>query len=683
MVPDRLRMVVRMFLVAVSPFCGINRNRSRPSWPDRRFAFPPPCVMTKEELNRKKMTMDRVIDAIADSLALGTPSDPPAYTLILGAGASFGAVPTAKQMLGLPDAKTKEVHPQCIPLWRAKRDSAVQLNAAGKAPLDIVKEFWASFTEKNPAFKDLKFDDDGLPAGDSEAVAAAYKAVFDTQCVGGLGTPKLHCDYLRATTLPTKGESTHLNATHFYLASLLALQNRDGDKGVKGERLYKGSRPFARTLFTTNFDPLLQTSLQLFQILYYMTDRPEVLAADGLQTDDHPAIHLFYAHGSVHRPHMANTDAQIAELKKKNADSLSGYLGNHGVIVLGYSGWDDCLLAALTQCHSFSNNLYWLARGEDSLGDAVKTFLSGHSNAYWADIDDGGAFMARLHGRLCPGAPNTELLYNPIHLLLQQLRCISLTGIQSGGEAPLSSSVSLGMEKKATRAPSGLDSPRDVDDVRTKVVQFLEAAQKTLLDASVPPAPWVELEHQADLCYANQDYKGAVDAYDKLLKLPGDLPVENRARALFRRGYVQSSLKKWDSAIEDYTEAIKLPNAPKERVARALYNRGLAYGVLGKSKEEIADYTAVIKMNGAPAEEKADAYFNRGVEHSNNGRYEKAKTDFAAILKLQGAPKTTVASAKRHLQEQSLAEAKKPRRILKQKPLTSNRVMKRKPMRRK
>jgi len=52
---------------------------------------------------------------IEQVLRRGRWHDPPAYTLILGAGASFGAVPTVKQMFGLQENGT--IHPQCIPAW--------------------------------------------------------------------------------------------------------------------------------------------------------------------------------------------------------------------------------------------------------------------------------------------------------------------------------------------------------------------------------------------------------------------------------------------------------------------------------------------------------------------------------------------------------------------------------------
>jgi hypothetical protein len=247
---------------------------------------------------------------------------------------------------------------------------------------------------------------------------------------------------------------------------------------------------------------LLQTSLQLFQLLYYMTDRPETLAADALQTDAHSAVHLFYAHGSVHRRYLANTEEQIEELKQ-NARALASYLCCHGVIVLGYSGWDDCLLEALNQTRTFSNNLYWLARGESSISEGVAGFLNSHANAYWVEIDDGGSFMAELHSRLCPGAPNTEMLYNPIHALLRQLGSVNLFGIQGGGKkqeqatdkaaavtSPQDVAATLRKpEKDAGKSVSASDAPQDVETIRLQVMARLADALQTVHRAFADRAP--------------------------------------------------------------------------------------------------------------------------------------------------------------------------------------------------
>lgn len=589
------------------------------------------------EIDKKKMSRETMLAKVEDVLKRGGEKDPPAYTLVLGAGASFGVVPTAKEMLGLPDTRKKTIHNKGIPLWLAGQGNPHAKFDSEPDRLECSREFWKKFradNADNQKCNGIEYDPEGFPKMTS--IAAAYQAVFDTACVGGLDTPERHRNYMRAVTMSAAPGSTQLNATHFYLASLLSLQKRAGELGSDKKLLYTGRREFARTIFTTNFDPLLQTSLQLFQLLYYMTDRPEYLSADALQTDSHPAMHLFYAHGSVHRPYMANTEEQITLLKKQNARDLAAYLGNHGVIVLGYSGWDDCLLEALNQTKIFSNNLYWLARGAQSISDKVAEFLANHSNAYWVEIDDGGNFMAELHTRLCPGAPNTEMLYNPIRPLLCQLGCVSLSGVQSGGDKK---------ENDSEKEISVSDSPRDVEAIRLQVIARLEDAQKLFTEMAKAETNWEELERQASLSYSNHDWDAALSVYDRLLDQTPDLPVEYQARALVNRAYCHSEKGDIDKAIADYTAVIELVGAPVDQVAHARINRGVAYKRQGDMDKAITDYTAVIELAGAPVDQVAKAIFNRGVRYDEKGLSDEAIADYTAVIELSGAPVDLITKA--------------------------------------
>ena len=303
--------------------------------------------------------VDRVkmFSHIEQVLRRGRWHDPPAYTLVLGAGASFGAVPTVRQMFGLQENGT--IHPQCIPAW------VYQLDYRRTLPSEelpgCVLNFWRAFAIANPKLLNGKAFPDDVALGAAmkslfpcaKSIAEGYQLLFDQRATGGLNSPSSARDYLRYVTFPVDGR-IKLNSTHFFLASLLALQNRAHVPETSSASPYVGKRPFARTIFTTNFDPLLQVSFQLFQLLYYMTDRPDLLAADAVNTDDNPALHIFYAHGSVHRPFLANSEIEITHLKDRNARSLTGYFARHGVIVLGYSGWDDCLLKALDETTNFS-----------------------------------------------------------------------------------------------------------------------------------------------------------------------------------------------------------------------------------------------------------------------------------------------------------------------------------------
>ncbi|WP_038164671.1 tetratricopeptide repeat protein [Verrucomicrobium sp. BvORR106] len=590
------------------------------------------------ELDKKWMSRETMIHQIMQTLYLGTPSDLPAYTLILGSGASHGSVPTAREMLGVTENGT--IHEKSIPAYLHTRKGNAW-PADLKAQEDLVTQFWKDYpahVEEAQPFRDwLLNHSSGKAPSTPQHVAAAYKALFEPSQAGGLNSPAEARRYLRAITLGEDGR-VRLNGTHFFLASLLALQSTPSNINPH----YGNRRPFARTLFTTNFDPLLQVSLQLFQVLYYMTDRPELLPPDALATDDHPAVHLFYAHGSVHRPFLANADGEIGHLKDRNAQNLSAYLSQHGVIVLGYSGWDDCLLEALNQCTSFSHNLYWLCRGESSLTGPVKDFLLSHPNAYCVDIKDGSEFMSQLHGSLCPGVRYTELLNNPIPFLQRRLEQVDLQGIAAPESSPPDQPPSAATSPASPTM--GQSTPPDAlppEERRTLVVELLAEAS-THFEAALKEGKTLPgLKLRADQAYDNDDWPAVVDLYTKLLDR-SSTPTE-RAQARLQRAYAHGQQGDFTKEIEDYTQLIAPKDAPTDQVAIALFNRGNTHRKQGDIAKAIEDYTQLIALKDAPIHQVANALCNRGVTHGQQGDITKEIEDYTQLIALKYVPVDLVA----------------------------------------
>lgn len=558
--------------------------------------------------------------------AVGYEGDPPAYTLILGAGASCGVIPTASELVGLADSDGR-IHEKCIPLWLHWRNNDERNPGSS---MEIVQKFWTDFV-KQYAAEDAQHKPIILHNGFPErgSVPVAYEALFNPKGTGGINTPGAAQRFFQEICITNP---IRLNATHFYLASLLSLQGRPG-KGIGEKLLYEGKRPFARTIFTTNFDPLLQISLQIFQLLYYMTDRPD-LPADALQTDQYPGIHLVYAHGSVHRSFsLVNTDEQRQRLKDANASVLASYFATHGVIVLGYSGWDDCLLNALNRVTTFKANLFWLARSETNLSQPVKQFLESHLNAFWVPIEDGGKVMADLHALLCPGMPNTELLYNPTRLLIKQLESVSLEGIPAAEEEPLNSRTPISQ----MAVPAASSIPKETEAIREKVLATLADVERLFIEPGVITSVLGGLARHADLSYSNQDWMAARAAYDSLRQEVG-LKPETRVEAIFRRAYCDRKLRQTERAITGFTEIITMNDALAEQKASALLNRGGSYAEKGDLENAITDFSELVAMTEVQPEIKAIAWFTRGICYWEQGRLDSVIGDFSEVIMMDNAP---------------------------------------------
>ncbi len=94
---------------------------------------------------------------------------------------------------------------------------------------------------------------------------------------------------------------------------------------------------------------------------------------------------------------------------------------------------------------------------------------------------------------------------------------------------------------------------------------------------------------------------------------------------------------RYDEAIEEYTEAIRLD----PQYALAYHNRGFAYDDLGQLERAIQDYDEAIRLNP----QWAEAYNNRGWTYEEMGQYELAIEDYTEAIRLN--PQYALAYANR------------------------------------
>src|SRR6202451_3330434 len=325
----------------------------------------------------------------------------------------------------------------------------------------IARNFWEQFVKRN-ANRGLSLPlntDNGLPNDNS----AGYRAAFDPRYWGALGEPGLARKFQRAMM---RLDQPRLNGAHFLLASLLGLQPGQSRRN----HLFKSRAAFCRLILTTNFDPFLQIALQSMNRLYFMSDTPELGIGDEILDKQLDAIHLVYLHGSIHRRSQAASDSEIQALKETNARTLAPVLKRHGVIVIGYSGWDDAIVEALAACDRFDHRLYWCGRESDPLapgafGPRVAEILQ-KSTANYVQISNAGRFMARLSRELVRGLP--RLLDNPIAQLREMLQTIDLTEFES--IAP-----SAEVDSSGPQLPS---APEALASAQKSVIARLEAAEQ-------------------------------------------------------------------------------------------------------------------------------------------------------------------------------------------------------------
>ena len=312
-----------------------------------------------------------------------------AYTLILGAGFSVPSIPmtstVVREAIGEFDAESEA-------------DERVELTPSQRERRSI--KFWEEFNEEAPEDLLVELNPVGLPRDHG----AAYRSLFAAR----VKHPKFFGTALAAAYLRKfqewflRPKGAEINTAHKLLARLIRSQERGA---------LRHGRPFCHRILTTNFDTLLQQALQEVRVLYLIDSRPG-LGFNPRDFDDPPdAIHLVYVHGMSLGYNPANTDDEIASLRRLNTATLTPILQRRGVIVIGFGGWKDTLLEALAACKRFPNGLYWCGvhaavDAEAKLPAEVLALLRQSDDRFYVPLGPDGAahLMRALANTLDPTA---------------------------------------------------------------------------------------------------------------------------------------------------------------------------------------------------------------------------------------------------------------------------------------
>jgi len=130
--------------------------------------------------------------------------------------------------------------------------------------------------------------------------------------------------------------------------------------------------------------------------------------------------------------------------------------------------------------------------------------------------------------------------------------------------------------------------------------------------------------------YETGQYEEAVRAYTHALYLCKEhhLPIDNEGLLTLHtnRGISLSSMRRYQQALEDFTQAIELlPDWDELH-----YNRGACHIELGEYDKAIVDFSQSLRLKP----EDARAYNNRGVAYLHSGRCTEAIGDFKRTLEL-------------------------------------------------
>jgi tetratricopeptide (TPR) repeat protein len=553
----------------------------------------------------------RVARTVSDAPADGKPS----YTLVLGSGFSRPVVPSASEMIR-----------EDIPWWMFYRreklnfdfcqlSTALQKGAIDRTKYEeFARELWTKVRTDvvDRHRNDITFElgDDGFPISDDPFnVACAYTAILSGASDNGMYDLGERRSFVQAVV---RRAQRQVNVAHIALAGILDWQSIE--------------RPFCRTIFTTNFDPLLQRSLQLVNVLYHVSDRPWNIA-DPQSAESFDTVHLVYTHGSVYQYDVLNTPEEIARAKERNAERLRGYFEGHGVIVLGYSGWDDAVMRALSDCRRFEHSLYWCDRPAASkapraLRDNVQQLLE-KPNAYYVSIPDGADdTMFRLHLELTQ-QPYPRFVVSPIEMMIDGLKNLVVT-----------SSIRRSATEQVPENSGNLIE-RNLERLRWHQQQWMANKDVpstgffSIFSRRSPEeekALMARLANDALIAYGKSDRPKAIELWSRVVKESRD--EQEKRRALMSRAIAQRELKLFDKAIADYDEILKMNLTPLDEAEARTY-RATALAYAERFAEAIAECDKVLQLNPdvIPPRLRGRSFGNRGWAKLSTGDLDGAIAD--------------------------------------------------------
>lgn len=155
---------------------------------------------------------------------------------------------------------------------------------------------------------------------------------------------------------------------------------------------------YFNTIFTTNFDDLLNEAFYIFS-----EQRPITCAHDsaiGSITITSRRPKIIKLHGDYLFDDIKSTLRETESLENNMRDKFIEFSKDYGLIVIGYSGSDrsimDVLFHLLKSDVYFKNGIYWCIRKNDDINPDLRKLLW-RDRVYYVEIDGFDEFLGKLN----------------------------------------------------------------------------------------------------------------------------------------------------------------------------------------------------------------------------------------------------------------------------------------------
>lgn len=179
---------------------------------------------------------------------------------------------------------------------------------------------------------------------------------------------------------------------------------------------------YFRTIFTTNFDDLLNQSFYS-----YLKARPIVCAHDSsinsvTITSKRPKI--IKLHGDYLFDGIKSSMREVETLEDNMRNKFTEFAKNYGLIVIGYAGNDrsimDILSYLLKRDSYFSHGIYWCIRKDSEISNELKNLLW-QERVFFVEIEGFDEFFAEVNAKTIKATPYEQMFSGYVSGLLKEI----------------------------------------------------------------------------------------------------------------------------------------------------------------------------------------------------------------------------------------------------------------------
>jgi hypothetical protein len=156
------------------------------------------------------------------------------------------------------------------------------------------------------------------------------------------------------------------------------------------------AKGYIRVIITTNFDRLLERSLEEISLTPTVISTPD--SAEGALPIAHSACTIIKVHGDYLDTRIKNTTEELAEYDPRINVILDQVFDEYGLIICGWSAeWDEALRAAILRSKSRRFSTYFTIKGH--LGEKANQLIQA-KQANAIDIESADNLFQELHEKV-------------------------------------------------------------------------------------------------------------------------------------------------------------------------------------------------------------------------------------------------------------------------------------------